>query len=118
MRRTVLLSVLATLAAAGPRSADLLTQAPAVAYKVAPTYTPQAIQAGIEGSVVLYAEIGVDGRAHRVRVIKGLGHGLDQQAMEAVRQWEFYPGTKNGIPVNTPGTVEVEFRLATQPTRV
>jgi periplasmic protein TonB len=118
MRQALLLTVLVALAIASSPSADLLTEAPAVTHKVAPVYTPQALQAGIEGAVMLYAEIGVDGRAHRLRVIKGLGYGLDQQAIAAVRRWTFNPGMKNGLPATTPATIEVEFHLAGSPSRV
>jgi periplasmic protein TonB len=118
MRQALLLIVLMASAMAVSRSADLLTEPPAVAHKVAPAYTPQAVQAGIGGAVVLYAEIGADGRAHRLRVIKGLGYGLDQQAIAVVRQWTFYPGTKNGVPAATPATIEVDFHLAGSPSRV
>jgi TonB family protein len=118
MRQAILLTVLIASAKASSRSSDLLTEPAAVAHKVAPAYTPQAVQAGIEGAVVLYAEIGVDGRAHRIRVIEGLGHGLDQQAIAAVRQWTFYPGMKNGVPDTMPATIEVEFHLAGSPSRV
>ena len=87
-------------------------QAPAAIKKVDPVYTQQARKAGIEGIVVLYLEVGADGRAHRVRVVKGLGYGLDGKAIDSVHQWRFKPGTKNGAPVVTPATIEVKFRLA------
>jgi protein TonB len=111
VRRALLFFGFTLFSAASLLAADLLTQPPALSHKIAPTYTPQAIQAGIEGAVLVYAEIGVDGRAHRLRVIKGLGYGLDQQAIEAVRRWEFYPGTKNGVPATVPATLQVEFHL-------
>jgi periplasmic protein TonB len=118
MRQALLLSVLVASAIASSRSADLLTAPPAVAHKVAPAYTQQAIQAGIEGAVVLYAEIGIDGGAHSLRVIRGLGYGLDQRAIEAVRRWTFYPAMKNGVPATTPATIQVEFHLAGSTSRV
>jgi protein TonB len=46
-----------------------------------------------------------------VEVVRGLGHGLDERAAEAVRQWRFHPGTKNGVPVTVgPFKVAVGFR--------
>lgn len=87
-------------------------QAPAIIWKTAPEYTAQAKQAGIEGTVVLYVEVGTNGRAQRVRVLKGLGYGLDVKAIDALHQWRFRPGTKDGVPVATPATIEVRFRLA------
>jgi TonB family protein len=77
---------------------------------VQPELTPQAKKAGIEGTVSVYAEIGTDGRVYRARVVEGLGYGLDDKAMEAVAQWRFNPGRKNGIPVITSATVQVQFR--------
>jgi TonB family protein len=83
--------------------ADLRTQAPALAGKAEPEYTEAARRAGVEGTVILYAEIGADGRAHRVRVIKGLGFGLDAKAIESVM--------KNGKIISTPAPIEVVFRI-------
>ena len=87
-------------------------QAPTVIKKSNPEYTKQAQKAGINGTVLLYVEIGTDGRAHRIRVIKGLGFGLDVKAMDCVRQWRFRPGTKDGVPISTPATIELNFELA------
>jgi TonB family protein len=90
-------------------------QPPSVIKKSNPEYTQQAQRAGIEGTVLLYVEIGTDGRAHHIRVTKGVGFGLDENAMESVRQWRFRPGTKDGIRVPTPATIEVNFKLAGAP---
>jgi TonB family protein len=83
---------------------------PVLISKVQPELTPEARKAGIEGAVSVYAEIGTDGRVHHARVVKGLGYGLDDKAMEAVAQWRFTPGRKNGVPVTIPATIEVWFR--------
>jgi TonB family protein len=61
-------------------------QPPTVIKKSNLEYTEQAQRAGTEGTVLLYVEIGTDGRAHHIRVTKGLGFGLDAKAMESVRQ--------------------------------
>ncbi len=90
---------------------DLLTQAPAVMARCAPRYTPEALRASIEGAVVLYLQVYPDGRAHNVKVQSSLGSGLDEKAIEAVKQWRFSPGTKYGKPVVVPATIEVKFRL-------
>jgi TonB family protein len=60
---------------------------------------------------VLYVEIGPDGMARNMRVIRGLGLGLDQKAIEAVSTWQFKPGARNGVPVTVQAMVEVNFRL-------
>ena len=90
---------------------DLLIQSPAVIAKCAPQYTPEAKRANIEGTVVLYIQVYPDGRAHNIRVQSRLGSGLDDKAIEAVKQWRFSPGTKYGKPVVVPATIEVKFRL-------
>ena len=46
-----------------------------------------------------------------LRVVRGLGFGLDAKALEAVRQWRFQPALKDGRPVNVQISVEVEFHL-------
>jgi TonB family protein len=127
VRRAVLLALLVEIGvAAQAHSAnrqlaltDLEIQAPVLVRKVEPAYTEEARRAKVEGSVLLYVEVGVDGRAHDIRVIRGLGFGLDRQAIEAVRQWRFRPGIKNGLPANTPATIEVQFHLdAERPSRI
>ena len=93
---------------------DLLTQSPAVIARCAPQYTPEAKRANIEGTVGLYIQVYPDGRAHNIRLQSSLGSGLDEKAIEAVKQWRFSPGTKNGKPVVVPATIEVKFRLDNQ----
>ena len=56
-------------------------------------------------------EVGRDGRMHNIEVRRGLGMGLDEAAVDAVRQWELAPGLKGGQPVTVAATVEVSFRL-------
>ena len=84
---------------------------PRLLHKVEPSYAPEAREALLEGTVVLQIEIWEDGRMHNPRVLSGLGMGLDERAIEAVRQWRFAPGTKNGEPVRVTAQVEVSFRL-------
>jgi TonB family protein len=79
--------------------------------KVDPSYTPEARSAGIEGSVILYAVVASDGYLCNVRVLKSLDQGLDLNAVECVKQWQFEPGTKSGEPVNVEAQIEVNFRL-------
>jgi TonB family protein len=85
--------------------------APSLLLKIEPQYTEEARAAKYQGSVVLYIEVGPDGLAHNMRVLRSLGFGLDQKAMDAVGQWQFQPGLRNGIPVTVQATVEVNFRL-------
>jgi TonB family protein len=84
---------------------------PVLLRKVEPDYTEEARKAKYEGTVLLYAEIGADGRATNIKVQRSLGLGLDEKAIEAVKQWQFKPGEKDGKPVTVAATIEVNFRL-------
>jgi TonB family protein len=79
--------------------------------KVEPEYSEEARKAKFQGVVVLYVEVDASGRATNMRVIHGLGLGLDEKAMEAVKQWRFRPGMKDGKPVRVAAQIEVSFRL-------
>jgi TonB family protein len=85
--------------------------APALLYKVEPDYSEEARNAHLEGSVILYAEVDPTGRAVNLRVVRSLGMGLDEKAIEAVPKWKFRPGYKDGKPVTVAATIEVNFRL-------
>jgi TonB family protein len=85
--------------------------APKILVKVEPEYSEEARKAKWQGVVVLHAIIGTDGRAHDVTVARSLGLGLDEKAIEAVKQWRFEPGKKEGQSVNTEISFEVSFRL-------
>ena len=62
-------------------------------------YTEQAREAGVEGTVVLDLVVGADGRARNIAIVSGLGHGLDQAAVAALRACRFTPGERAGAPV-------------------
>jgi len=85
--------------------------APALLYKVEPEYSEEARKAKYQGTVVLYVEVSPDGRAVNPHVVRSLGLGLDEKAMEAVRKWKFRPGYKDGKAVTVAATIEVNFRL-------
>jgi TonB family protein len=85
--------------------------APVVLSKTDPQYTEEARAVKFQGTVLLAVEVGTDGLAHNVRVARSLGLGLDEKAIEAISQWRFKPGTKNGEPVNVNAMIEVNFRL-------
>jgi TonB family protein len=85
--------------------------APTVLSKVDPEYTKAAKDAGTEGTVVVNLEVHPDGRAHNLRIKRSLDPGLDQKALDAISQWRFKPGTKNGEPVKVKATIEVNFQL-------
>jgi TonB family protein len=85
--------------------------APRLTYKVEPEYSEEARKAKYQGTVVLAVEVWPDGGAHNIRVLRSLGLGLDEKAIEAVEKWKFVPGRKEGKPVRVAATIEVNFRL-------
>jgi protein TonB len=84
---------------------------PGLLREVKPDYTEEARRRGISGDVVLEIVVRSDGSVGPVRLLQGLGAGLDQRAVEAVRQWRFSPGRRFGNPVDVMVEVAVEFRL-------
>jgi TonB family protein len=85
--------------------------APKVLEKQEPQYTPKALEATKEGTVVLIIVVGTDQRAHDVKVTKSLDPGLDANVVKSIKTWRFQPGTKGGKPVPVLAVVEVNFRL-------
>jgi periplasmic protein TonB len=85
---------------------------PSCAYCPDPKYSEEARKAKYQGTVVLQAVITADGRAIDIQVVKGPGLGLEEKAVEAVRQWRFKPALgPNGKPVPVIVPIEVTFRL-------
>jgi TonB family protein len=84
---------------------------PAVQREVKPDYTDEARRRGLSGDVVLEIIVRRDGTVGDVKVLQGLGAGLDQRATEAVRQWRFSPARRFGTPVDVVVEVAVEFKL-------
>ena len=85
---------------------------PGCVYCPYPTYTDEARHGKVQGSVTLQVLVGADGRAQDVRMVKGIGFGLDERAAETVRGWRFTPardGAKHAVA--TWVTVEAVFRL-------
>jgi periplasmic protein TonB len=84
---------------------------PSVILKVEPEYSEEARKAKFQGTVVLFVVVDADGKPRDLKVIRPLGLGLDQKAIEAVEKWKFRPGMKDGKPVAVQATIEVNFRL-------
>jgi len=84
---------------------------PVLIYKVEPEFSEEARKSKFSGYVVLAIEVDTNGHTRNFRVIQGAGLGLDQKAIEAVKQWRFRPGYQDGKPVVTAAQVEVTFRL-------
>ena len=77
-----------------------------------PEYTQEAKQLKIQGEVVLEVRFSADGQVHVIRVVQGLGHGLDQQAIRAAEQTHFKPATRDGKAVDTTTYYRIDFQLA------
>jgi TonB family protein len=84
---------------------------PRVLNQVQPNYTEQARRARIQGTVQLEFVVQPDGSVGNPRVVRSLEPSLDQEAIDAMRQWRFAPGTKDGRPVPVMMTVEMSFTL-------
>jgi TonB family protein len=85
--------------------------APVPIYKPEPDYTEEAKHAKFQGTVLLFIVVDEKGNPRDLRVLRSLGLGLDEKAMEAVQKWKFRPGMKDGCPVPVQATIEVNFRL-------
>jgi len=85
--------------------------APRLIRKIEPQYSEEARDAKLMGKVVLGVVVEEDGKIRQAKVLQGLGLGLDEKAVEAVKQWEFEPALREGKPVKVQATVEINFRL-------
>jgi TonB family protein len=85
--------------------------APVLLRKVEPEYSEEARKAKFQGTVVLSVVVDESGRPREIRVTQAVGLGLDEKAIDAVRQWRFQPGRRAGKPVAVLAIVEVNFRL-------
>jgi len=86
-------------------------KAPVAIEKVEPVYTDEARKARISGIVIVEAIVGRDGLVKEAHVLKPLPFGLDQAAVDAVKQWIFKPGTLEGKPVDVIFNLTINFRL-------
>ncbi|MGA3025006.1 MAG: energy transducer TonB [Bryobacteraceae bacterium] len=84
---------------------------PVPIYRPDPDYSEEARKAKYQGTVILAIVVDEKGNPRDVRVLKPLGLGLDQKAIEAVEKWRFRPGMKDGHPVKVMAQIEVNFRL-------
>lgn len=84
---------------------------PRLLREVKADYTEAARRAGVSGEVVLEIVVRSDGRVGDVTVLRGLAAGLNEEAIAAVRQWQFAPATRSGAPVDVIVEVAVEFTL-------
>jgi TonB family protein len=95
----------------GPYQPGSGVTAPTLVREVRPIYTAEARRRGIEGDVVLKIVVRRDGSVGNVTVIRSLGAGLEQKAIDAVRQWRFGPARRQGQPVDVLVDISVAFTL-------
>jgi protein TonB len=95
----------------GPYRPGSGISAPAIVHEVKPDYTEDGRRRNLEGDVVLEIVVRSDGSVGNVKLLQGLGAGLDQRAIEAVRQWRFSPARRFGTPVDVIVEVAMEFKL-------
>jgi len=82
-------------------------------HRMEPQYTAEARAAGLQGTVSLYVEVDRNGRPSEVKVMEGLGLGLDEEAVNTVRQWEYEPDRGARDRIQDAFEVDVPFRLDT-----
>jgi TonB family protein len=85
--------------------------APRAIYTPEPEFSEEARKAKYQGVVVLNIVVGTDGRVHNPRVVRSLGMGLDEKAIEGVKTWKFDPSKKDGRAVAVEMNIEVAFNL-------
>jgi len=83
-----------------------------ITYKPNPAYTDEARAMKLEGEVLLEMSFGANGSMHVNRVVRGLGHGLDEAAINAANKMRFKPALRNGQPVDSTAIVHVVFQMA------
>lgn len=84
---------------------------PILISKVEPEYSEAARKAKYQGTVTLNVEVSAAGQVTSARVVKSLGLGLDEKAIDAVKQWKFRPAMKDGQPVAAQAQAQLSFRL-------
>jgi TonB family protein len=104
---------LAPFAPAPPKRTNPVEALPAeIVSKPTPVYTEEAKMLGIEGEVWLEVLFESSGKVQVVRVVRGLGHGLDEAAIQAAQRIRFKPALRNGQPADSTGVLHITFQLA------
>lgn len=106
----------ASVAGAAPEAAPSIKVSSGVleglkTHSVAPSYPMTARQYGIHGDLILRAVIDKNGDLGSICIIQALGAGLDESAVNAVRQWKYRPYILNGKPVTVETTIKVQFHI-------
>jgi TonB family protein len=88
---------------------------PVITRRIEPAYTPEARAAGYQGTVSRYLEVTPEGKAENVKVMEGLGLGLDEKAIEAAARWQYKPGMLDGHPARMAVSARINFHLDQTP---
>jgi len=88
-----------------------LSRQPQLIYKVEPEYSEDARKVHFQGTVILAIMVDANGTPSNIRVLRSVGLGLDERAMQAVAKWKFRPAMSGDHTVAAPATVEVSFHL-------
>ena len=85
---------------------------PRIIRQTTPSYTPSAIEAKVQGTVIFQAVIRKNGQVDSFKVLEGLGYGLEEKAIEEIsNHWRFRPGMLKGKAVDVLATIEIQFKL-------
>ena len=95
----------------GPKRIGGGISSPIPIYTVEPEFSEEARKAKVAGNVLVNLWVGTDGLPSHVHVLRGVGMGLDEKAVEAVRQYRFKPAMENGKPVLVELNIEVNFQI-------
>lgn len=100
----------------GEHAVRMVSSAPVkpveIVFKPKPEYTAEARQAGVEGEVLVEALFSAGGDLRIIRVVHGLGHGLDENALAAARAIRFRPAERAGATIDSTAIVHILFQLA------
>jgi TonB family protein len=97
---------------ANPSSASAGFSAAEILFKPHPAYTDEARRLRIEGEVLLEMLLAASGEARVLRTLRGLGHGLDENAIAAAREIRFRPARRGDAPVDSSAVVHIVFQVA------
>ena len=86
-------------------------KAPNPIHTPAPEFSSISQYENYQGIALVNVVVGTDGKAHRIRLLRALGMGLDEIALSTVRTWRFQPATRNGQPVAVEMNIEVAFNM-------
>ena len=83
---------------------------PKIIHSVDPKYSRDP-KDDMTGTVQIYLWVDENGNPSHIKVVRGLGHGFDESAVEAVRQYKFKPATRDGVPVKVDLYINVSFQI-------